>query len=159
MTEETELDIRIDQNRLDEEWVNQPSLYFRYAAKLASARREVDEAKSDLELTRAEVDQSIRSSPGSYGLSKVTEKAIESVIPTVEDYRKALDAFHLARHTADVLDAAVRALDHRKQALEGLVKLFLANYFSRPQAEGETREKMKEVERKSIRRGRKRSEG
>jgi len=156
--EDIELDISIDPNELDREWISQPKLYFRYASMLADAKRDLDAAKVELDLTQAELDQSIRSDPEAFDIGKVTEAAIKAAIPTQKEYRKAAKALSNAKHLVDVLTAAVGALDHRKTALSKLVDLFLASYFAKPKASENARERMEDVERRSIRRGRMREE-
>jgi len=148
---DVEFDIAIDPNQLDTEWCDQPSLYFQYAAKLASARRDVDEAKADLDVTRAELDKAIRLDPASFGLVKITEAAITSAIPTQEKFCDANEAVIEAKHRADILSAAVSALDHRKKALENLVSLFLSNYYSRPKASEKSKERMDDIEKQQVR--------
>jgi len=53
-------DITIDQNALDLEWLDQPSLAFRYAEHASEMKRIVDIAKEDLDLVCAELDREIR---------------------------------------------------------------------------------------------------
>lgn len=149
---ETEFNLSIDQNRLDDEWLAQPKLYFQYAAELADARRDLDFAKNSLEVVKAELYQSIMSSPDAYGLAKTTENAINSALPTQDGYQDAQAVVVKAKHRVAVLDAVVGALDHRKKALEHLVSLFLSNYYSKPKASDGTKDRMDEVERDDVRR-------
>lgn len=124
--------LEIDPHRLDEEWVNQPNLYYDYASHLADARQAYEDAKNNLELVRAELDKAIREDPEEFGVEKVTEKAVESAVILEDEYQAAQKQVNYSRHTMDVAQAAVGSLDHRKRALEKLVDLFLANYFSEP---------------------------
>ncbi len=145
----------IDQNRLDEEWVNQPTLFFKYAKKLAEAKQDLDDAKNHLNVTHAEISKDIRETPEDFDLAKVTEKAIESLIPLEEQYVKAQVCLTKAKYKVDIYQAAVTALEHRKSALQNLVSLHGQNYFSTPIAKGEDREAMEEIEKKTIRSRRK----
>jgi len=145
-----ELELGIDQNDLDKEWVNQPSLYYKYATDLADAKQDLEEAKSDFDVVKAELDQTIRSFPEKYGLAKLTEAGVASAIPNQDRYKTARDNIIARKHDVDILEAAVSALDHRKKALENLVSLFLANYYSSPKAPNHGRERMAEVEKNSI---------
>lgn len=122
----------IDKFNLDKEWVRQPKLYHTFSTKLAGARRRHEEAKAFLELTEAELNMKIRSSPAVYGISKVTDKAIEAALAVNKKYLAARDAVIKAQYRVDLLNGAVRTLDHRKRALEDLVDLHLNDYFSRP---------------------------
>lgn len=144
--------IQIDRNSLDDEWVEQPGLYHRYAVALADAKQELDYEKANLDLVKAELDADIRTDPEAYGLARTTESAIESTILTQKRYRVAQKKVREAKHRVDVLSAAVGALDHRRKALENLVSLFLADYYSKPKAPDGAREKMAEVEKRVVRR-------
>ncbi len=150
----TKTDFQIDSSNLDKEWREQPSLYSKYAMAAADARREMDEAKNSLEVTKADVALGVRSSPEKFGLGKITEASLAQVVECCDQVKEAAGELIEARHHYEVLQAAVSALDHRKKALEGLVSLFLADYFSLPRASGATKEKMEEVEKQKMRRKR-----
>lgn len=126
----------IDKDRLDEEWLAQPELYYHYAVLQADARQELEEAKSDLELVKAELADSIRTDPADYGIDKVTVDAVKDAVIQQKEYKDALAYVNEKRHALDVLSAAVVALDHRKKSLENLVYLHGQNYFSTPRAIG-----------------------
>ena len=159
MTKDTSLDLQIDENQLDTEWLGQSQRYFQYASKAADARRDFDAAKDELEVTKAEVDQSIRSDPAKFGLTKLTEATVASAVIIQEEYQKAQENVRQARYSHDVYQAAVSALDHRRKALENLVTLFMANYFSKPRAPSGAEDDIDRMEKGSIRkRGRRRSE-
>ena len=146
----------VDQSRLDEEWVRQPAVYYDYATRLADARLTLEEAKTDLEVIRADYDIDIRGNPETYDLEKTTEKLIESVIAQQDEYQKALRNAQKAKHEVDLLQAATQALDHKKQALQSLVNLHGQNYFATPKAEGAGQEVAEELEKKAVRRRRRR---
>lgn len=144
--------LEIDPLRLDEEWVGQPKLYLHYAKELADARRDLDLAKNELELTRAELDADIRADPSQYEFDgKPTEKAIEACILCQKRYKKANEEVISAKHAVDVFAAMVTALDHRKRALENLVDLHGQGYFAEPRAKREQdRESMREAKDKAT---------
>jgi len=126
----------IDEYNLEKEWIGQPKLYFTWAKRAADCRSRFDEAKTNLDLVRAEVDQEIRETPAKYGFGekKPTEKAIESLVVQHERVVRAMHNLVTMRHAYDIAQAAVAALDHRKTALERLVQLHLANYYSEPRS-------------------------
>ena len=130
----------IDAERLDQEWLEQSRLYHQAALRLADARRDHEQAKADRDVTCAELDRSVRSQPGKYGLEKVTEGAVANLILLQPEHKRATQKVIEAKHTADVFQADVDALDHRKRALENLVQLRLANYFSEPRVRGNPEE-------------------
>ena len=152
-----ERDFQIDVNRLDEEWIRQPDLYRRYAVAAADAKQAHEEVKNDLSVIRADVEQQVRRNPDEFGLSKVTEGAIKTAIDLHEKVREAEEAVIGARHDMDVMQAAVGALDHRKAALGDLVRLFLADYFSKPQVDEGSRDAVDDMEKKLTRKSQRRN--
>lgn len=147
----------LDEGRLDEEWINQPKLYHRYKVALADARKVHEQAKAARDVTAAEVDRSVRLNPGQFGLEKLTEPSIEKAILISKKYQSANRAVIDAKHAVDVLEAAVDTLEHRKKALENLVQLWLANYFSKMKTPKDVpQEKLDELQ---MRARRKRREG
>ncbi len=145
--------LHIDKNLLDEEWVNQPKLYFEYASELALARQELEEAKAEFDVVKAETDFNIRSNPADYELpEKTTEVMIGKAVILTEEYADAQKAVFTAKHRVDILSGAQTALDHRKKALENLVELHGRNYFSSPRAKSEiAKEVVEDIENQKIR--------
>lgn len=148
--ETEEVSFVVDKERLDEEWVGQADFYHFWALELANARLELEQEKARFDLTRAELDRDIRSDPEDFDVEKITEKAIENAILLQPQYQKALRKVTAAKHKVDVTQAAVGALDHKKKALENLVYLHGQNYFSTPQAKGDSGKKMKEKADKKL---------
>lgn len=124
----------IDKNQLDREWVNQPKLYYKYARRLADSRAESEQAKTAADVARAVADAEIRGTPAKFGIEKVTEAAVAAAVITHPAYQTAVERMQRARHAVDIVQSAVTTLDHRKKALESLVDLRLADYFSEPRA-------------------------
>lgn len=125
-----ESELTIDELRLDRECVRQPKLYFAAAKRAADARAAMEEAKSAVDLERAEVDSAIREDPSKFGLEKVTESAISKAIELDRDFIGAKEAFAKARYELDICQAFVNALDHKKSMLGHLVSLHGQNFFS-----------------------------
>jgi DNA repair ATPase RecN len=127
-----ENDIRIDEDSLDLECLEQPSLMMRYAKHSAEMRMAVDNTKQSLDVVRAELDRNIREKPEDYDIGKVTEAAISSAILTDRKYQKAYDDFLKAKYESDMAQGAIRAVEQRKDMLEALIKLHLGQYFAGP---------------------------
>ena len=143
--------VDIDPYRLDEEWVKQPKLYHVYAEKAADARQALDDAKNELEVVRASLYKEISAFPDKFGLSKTTEAAINNAMTVSDEYQQATQAVINAKHTVAVVEAAVQALDQRKKALEKLVDLHIADYYSKPRAtKGEAAEYISESTRRPV---------
>ena len=137
-----DLKLDIDLFKLEDEWRMQPKMYFIWAEKVAEAQAEYDRAKSQLELTRAELDQQIRLKPDEFIESdgKLTEKMIESCIITQQDYKSAIRDVIEAKNVLDHRKAAVDALEHKKRSLQMLVELWIRNYYSEPKVTPHTEE-------------------
>lgn len=156
LRDRAEFDIGIDQNNLDDEWLGQASLYFEYAANQADARGEVEQIKNRLEVLKADIGKAVRDDPKKFGLEKVTERAVDEVIALHPGVQGDQELLVRANHKVEIIGAAVRALDHRRKALEKLVELFLANYFSKPQSSSASSEHVNELEKRRARRKTKR---
>lgn len=125
-------DMRIDEDALDVELLEQPSLMTKYSRLLAEAKLERDLAKEELDLMRATIDLDIRDNPEKYQLSKVTENAINNCILMEEQYQDVQKKYNQDNYEVNVLQGIINAIEHRKSALENLVKLYGQNYFAGP---------------------------
>ncbi|MDD8013854.1 MAG: hypothetical protein PHX05_10275, partial [Acidobacteriota bacterium] len=81
---ETELnwkqDVEVNPQALDVEWVKQAALFGRYCEAQAQARSALDLAKERLDVKVAGLGLKIRANPAMFGLDKVTESSVQSVI-------------------------------------------------------------------------------
>lgn len=125
-------DIKIDENSLDIEWLQQPKLMLQYAQHAAYCSRELDAAKEAVNLVKAELDREIRTNPEKYKISKITETAVANTILEQDEYKIATEEVTLKKYEFDIARAVVQALDQKKTALENLVKLFGQQYFAGP---------------------------
>ncbi|HUU86132.1 MAG TPA: hypothetical protein VMX17_00095 [Candidatus Glassbacteria bacterium] len=143
-----ENDLKIDESSLDLEWLEQASLFMRYAKYSAEARKNLDEVKQDFDIIKAKIDKNIREFPDSYGVTKVTEGAIQSTLLTDKEYTKAYQKVLDAKFEADMASSAVQAFNQRKEALENLVKLHGQSYFAGPKIARDLSEQRKIKENK-----------
>jgi len=157
---EPELILDIDKNLLDDEWLNQPKLYYSWALQLEDARLELDNAKAEFDVLQSEIDLDIRTNPEDYGelpkeaveKGKITEKMVAAVLIMQKYYKEAQHVIFEAKHRVGVLQAAVAALDQRKKALEKLVDLHGQKYFATPRAPENSKEAIEQIEKQSVRR-------
>lgn len=120
----------INPNNLVHEWEHQAAIFYQYSAQLAEARQAEDESKRELDLTKAELDSAIRSDPTSYQIERISEGAIKNVMLQQKAYKMALNQFNSAVHAVRMLEAMVKALEHRRTALKAMVDLKMASYYS-----------------------------
>lgn len=155
VSEELELNLDIDRLRLDDEWVKHPKEYHVWADHAASCQFNYDRAKSELELTKAEIDRDVRQDPSNYGLAKISEVAITNTIILQSEYQAATKTVNSTRHELECARAAVSALEQRKRQLTVLVELFIRDYYS--EATIRKTDEVKDFEKGNVRsRGRKR---
>lgn len=125
------LEIRLD--RLEEECQNNPTMTRDVGVEKAQASKRVKECKNRLKLRKAKLDQEVRSNPKAYGLEKVTEAAIESIVTLDTEYGEESKELIDLEFAEDVLDATFRAMVDKKSELENLTHLHGQMYWSKPQ--------------------------
>jgi len=124
--------VKIDNEALDIEWVQQPSNMMKATTTTANARLEMDKAADALDLVYAELDKKIRSDPDKYGLDKVTDNSVKNAIIREEEYQDAKAEALNAKYDYEIAKGFVQSMEQKKSALEGLVKLFINSYFAGP---------------------------
>ena len=129
-------DIVIDDQALDVEWLEQPRRMVQYCKIAAETHRQMDLAKENLEFVRATIERAVRGAPSDYGVVAgsrgITEDSIKAAIQVHAEYLIASKAYLDAKYESEVANGAVRAFDHRKTALENLVRLLGLSYFAGP---------------------------
>lgn len=146
--------VQIDEHHLDKECIRLPGDYLKYAQLAAEAKRDVDEAKAELEYVQANLSQQIRNTPGQFGLEKVTESAITGVIALQKPFLAAQTVLGERRHKYEMLQAVVWALDHKKRSLTLLVDLHGMGYFSSPKFSEAGKRAVDDMTKRAVRRPR-----
>lgn len=146
-----EKDIKIDESNLDLDWLEQPVLMMQYSRRAAAAKIEEDLANENLKVVEAELDKKIREDFADTGV-KITEKVVQAAILTHLEHKTATQAVIDARYNTSIAKAAVQAFEHKKSALENLVRLHGQQYFAGPSVPQDLVEKknLRDVERKEI---------
>lgn len=123
----------IDKFGLDEEWLQQPGRFMKWAEMAADAVYARDKAKEKLEYVEAELDAEARSDWDTHcpGI-KMTNDGVVAWVRIQPLYREAVDALNVATRTMNIMTAAKSAFEQRKKALEKLTELFIAGHYSRP---------------------------
>lgn len=127
--------IKINKYKLDDECVEQASFYHYWADLQADAKATVDRAENTAKLVEAEAQSRVKLRMEKAG-DKITVDAVAAGVLLDSEVRAAKEALLVAREELYHLDAAVRAMDHRKSELDNLVKLWAASYFSQPEGAG-----------------------
>ena len=147
-----EKDITINKYELDIEWEKQPAIFERYAKENANAVAERDRAKLDKETTTAALRLEILNGYIEQGLKKPTENAIDAEIITTAVYKRVSQELINANEKVALTDAAKWGIQQKRDALENLVKLHLAGYFSEPKIPKEAKEQSDEKTRRRLKR-------
>jgi len=125
-------DIKINPDNLEELWIEQGSLFLKYAVAHADALHEKDNAKTALDYEYSKMYLDTKKNWEKYFDSKPTEPAIKEHITAHPDYRKKEKYFINTAHRVNVMLAAKIAFEHRKKALENLVSLRITGFYSEP---------------------------
>jgi hypothetical protein len=123
-----ERDVSIDPDALDVEWLRQPMNYMTYAQEAARLDAIMKNAKEAMEVLYAQLDRDTRRSSD----KKLTEAQVEAAVLTDSRYQEAQATFSDATYEYNICIAAVKAMDHKRAALENLVKLYQGSYFAGP---------------------------
>jgi len=163
-------EIKVDRYNLEVLLEGQAELYGKYAKAWAEAvaereklARRIKIEKDKLKEIEAELDAMVRVDWEEYGFKKApTESAIRSWIILQSEYKiqqkeiyrldlEKIECFRIENR----LDGAKYAFDHRKSSLEGLTKLMLGGYYSKPHVPQEMKDESeglkREGEEKKIR--------
>ncbi|KKN08388.1 hypothetical protein LCGC14_1057200 [marine sediment metagenome] len=155
-----ERDIIIDESALDLEFLEQARLFMQYSRNEHSTRRDMDYAKTKLDLVKAKLDKEIRAHPEAFDVARISEGAIMNNILLQPEFEAANKTFIEATYESGVARAAVWAFDQRKTALENLVRLHGQQYFAGPRVPrdlSEVRQQRQEHSNQKVGRGMKRN--
>jgi len=116
----------IDKNALDQELVQQPSLFEKVGDAFAEAIAEKDAAKEELANVDARLDGMIRKSAAD---KRVTDTAIKNRIQAHSKHQGAFAKYLTAKMRADKLGALKESFHQRSYMLRELAGLAVSNYF------------------------------
>lgn len=141
--------MKIDENALHVECVEQPIFYSYVGRAHVEAKTEAKRAKYRVELKRSEVELAIRKDPEAFGLKKVSEASVFSAVNVQKEYLRAKEEMFQAEEDADSLYVLVEAAAQRKSMIGKLVDLYVSEYYSYNVARG-GRSKMSESDEEKI---------
>lgn len=151
-----EKDLTIDFSRLDVEWINLPSLYFKYREETDHIEIRMRKKKMMLDFEMSQLDGRVRLDPKNYiGVEKPTETQIKCFIESDEKIFTIRTEILELEKKRKLLASACQSLEMKRDALKNLVQLLNGEYFSTKrisvQAEGEV-PFASDIERRNIRR-------
>jgi len=93
--------------------------YFEVGEKIVDAKNERDELAERLKMVKAELDVEIRGN----ATAKLTEASIAAKVITDKRYIEAQEKYLAKEKEVGYLDVALKALEHKRGALETLAKM------------------------------------
>lgn len=145
-------DLAIDEDSLDQEWVNQPQLMMKYSALSVVAQDNVRKLEERLKIIRSELILEAND-PDSGVLDKINQQTVEAYYRDHKRHKRAKQMLFDAMLEAEMLQNAVFAFQARKLALENLVRLHGQNYFGTPNTgvlDEEAFERIEKLIRKTV---------
>ena len=143
-------DIKIDENNLENIWIEQPSLFLYYATAHADALHEKDLAKSKMDYAYAILYSEIKKNWSEYFKLKPTEPAIKEYIIAHSKYRKAEKTLIESLKNVNITLAVKVAFDHRKLALSNLTSLKIGGFYAEPRNKKRDVENMQTAQKKEL---------
>lgn len=122
--------LSIDPDNLEQECVQQPLLFFEIGELAAEARSDAKKAKEHVEFIKARLKGNIRSNPQTYGLDKVTDKAVEAAVQAYADTQEAIRDYIETSLAADALSLLQTSAEQRRAMLKNVVELIVHQYYN-----------------------------
>jgi len=122
-----EQDVEIDPNALDVECLRQASLFYQYSKAEAEAKRNHQLAWENVKTTRARLILQVADDK-----SLKNAQAVEAYYRNHPDHQEAKMELTEAEYQMNLASAACFSMRQRKDMLENLTRLALADYFARP---------------------------
>jgi len=121
--------LHIHLHGLHEDAQDQPDLASRAGELAAELKAAAKRAKLAVEELTAQIDLNVRAKPEVFGLSKITETTIASVVATRPQTKEAKQAQIAAEREADLAATLANAYEHRRSMLKIEVDLWMSNYW------------------------------
>ena len=143
-------DLKINIRQLHREWKEHPEKFAKWADKWLEGIAERDRIAKKLEVLEYEYDNEARKNADEIFSKKPTETAIANWVQLHPDVQKLKDDLIEANKLANYYSVAKTAFLYRTKALENEVKLYLANYYSLEDLDGETKSLIDQKKKKEV---------
>ncbi len=122
-----ENDISIDEDALDDEWLVQANLFWKYSQALVFARKELRDLHEEVKVTRSKIVKELKSDN-----KKITGPEIEAGYRTDQRHIDAKEAMIEAEFKVDLLEVALNSIREKRYAISDLVKIKLGEMYGDP---------------------------
>ena len=126
--------LAINLQNLHQDVANHAVLYAEIAGTGAELKASAHQAKSQLDLAKAEMSAAIRAQPEKYGVPKVTEASIQAALVVNDRVREAEQEYLDAQCEYESVSVIVTAFEHRRSMLNNEVQLHAADYWGTTQS-------------------------
>lgn len=117
-------DLKIDNFCIEADWRKQALIYYKWSRLLAESRYELNKAKENRDCIEAALYVDVKTNHEKYNYkSQPTETAIRSIIIQDQNYIDARDKHFSLTIKTELISSAVKALEHKKSALEYLNRI------------------------------------
>jgi hypothetical protein len=141
----------IDRDQLDVEIYGHSELYEEWAQELAKAEAAEAQWEAYLSVVKADTLLAVTRNPKLFKLDKTNIPAINAIVTSHPDVTEANDKVLAARAKVKMIQATVRALEHRKTMLTKAADLELMGFHSVPKPSAESRKVLEEGGKRSAR--------
>lgn len=142
--------LKIDENELDKELIEQPNLFFFVGRFYASATSQRDAQLQEIELMQSELDYSVRKKAQESG-ERITENQVKAAVIRSAEMQEALAKANELKRLAGVWTALRDAYQQRSYILLKLVDLYLAGYYGQVTGHGERNDALERTARSNRR--------
>lgn len=127
-------DVRINDQELELEWLDQADLAIRYGQEWSRLKRKVAALDEKVKVIRSELIRKAWENPTKHlGQPKGAVQTVEAFYRNHKKHKEAKQELIEAQEELDLAEVAKNEISFtRKSALENLVKLFAADYFAGP---------------------------
>ena len=143
-------DLKINIHQLHREWKEHPEKFAKWANKWVDASAERDRIARELEMLEIKYDTEARRNADEIFPKKPTETAIANWVQSHPDVQELKSDLLEANKIVNYYGIAKTAFQQRTKALENEVKLYLADYYSLEDLDGETKSMIDQKKKKEV---------
>ena len=128
--------LAINKMDLDEDIIQQPTLYHKVGVEYSLACSDRDYIKVDLALVKADLYRKHRKKLEKVAEGRVTEEMVNTLIIQEEEYQEINEEYIDANHRVQVLESLKDSFRQRSFMLRDLAQLAVAHFFERDVVKG-----------------------
>lgn len=143
-------DATINRDALDKEWLALPLKEIRWGEAEAQSEEDLEALENQLELYKAELDGQIRSDAASFGIDKISEKAVESVVIKDAQVQQFKQKIMEARKYVRLMKLARKGISRVEKSLDRLTDLYFNHYWATEPPEAKVEKAVQNMEHRQF---------